>query len=377
MRIAMIGAKGIPASMALGGGIEIHVERLASHLAERGHQVTVYVRPYANPQRRKSWNRIRLITLPTIRRKNLDAIAHVFLASVHVLFQKADIIHYHGVGPSILSWIPRVFKPSAKIVCTFHARDQFHEKWSWFARLVLAFGEYATCTFPHRTIAVSHDLQIFGEGMFRRRIDHVPNGVEIPRRNVGTSRLKRLGLEPNGYLMTLGRLVPVKAHEDAISAFRTLMTDKKLLIVGDASYDTAEYEAALKKLAAPDPRIVLMGRRSGDELMELIAHCYALVHCSRTEGLSVAILEAMSHGRLVVMSDIPGNRELVDHSGIAYPVGNVKELRRVLEWILADPVLAHIRGERARDVVRRLYAWDRVTDSTLRVYEDALHPIDI
>ncbi|MFH1078101.1 MAG: glycosyltransferase family 4 protein, partial [Patescibacteria group bacterium] len=153
MRIAMIGAKGIPASRALGGGIEYHVERLATHLESRGHHVVVYVRPYTNPQRKKTWNRIRLITLPTIRRKNLDAIIHVFFCSIHVLFQRVDIIHYHGVGPAILSWIPRVFKPSAKVICTIHARDQFHEKWSWFARTVLAFGEYASCRFPHRTIA--------------------------------------------------------------------------------------------------------------------------------------------------------------------------------------------------------------------------------
>ncbi|MBU2613083.1 glycosyltransferase family 4 protein [Patescibacteria group bacterium] len=373
----MLGAKGIPASQAFGGGIEVHVERLATHLESRGHHVSVYVRPYSNPKRRKTWNRIRLITLPTIRTKNLEAIVHVFLSTVHILFQHVDIIHYHGVGPSILAWIPRVLKPRAKVICTIHARDQFHEKWSWFARVALAFGEYAACRFPHRTIAVSHDLQLFCEAMFGRRVVHAPNGVEIPRRSIGTSHLKRLGLEPNGYLMTLGRLVPVKAHEDAITAFLPLATDKKLLIVGDATYDTVTYEAKLKRLTAPDPRIVLMGRRSGEELEQLLAHCYALIHPSRSEGLSVTILEAMSHGRLVVMSDIASNRELVDHSGVAYPVGNTRELSRVLEWLLSDPILVRIRGERARDVIRRLYSWERITDRIVQTYEETLHPTDL
>ncbi|MFH1078034.1 MAG: glycosyltransferase family 4 protein, partial [Patescibacteria group bacterium] len=227
---------------------------------------------------------------------------------------------------------------------------------------------------PHRTIAVSHDLQLFAEGMFRRHVTHIPNGVEIPKRVIGTSYLKQLGLEPNGYLMTLGRLVPVKAHEDAIEAFKPLTTDKRLLIVGDATYDTVEYETKLRKLAAPDPRVVMMGRRTGEEVEQLLAHCFALIHPSRSEGLSVAILEAMSNGRLVVMSDIPSNRQLVDHSGIAYPVGKVRELSRVLEWILSDPVLVRIRGERARDVVRRLYSWDRVSDQIINEYEDTLHP---
>ena len=71
-----------------------------------------------------------------------------------------------------------------------------------------------------------------------------------------------------------------------------------------------------------------MGRVNGEDLEQLIAHCYASIHPSHDpEGLSIVILEAMSYGRLVVMSDIPANRDLVDHSGLAYPVGNVKTTR--------------------------------------------------
>ena len=94
-----------------------------------------------------------------------------------------------------------------------------------------------------------------------------------------------------------------------------------------------------------------MGRVIGEELEQLIAHCYAMIHPSRSEGLSIAILEAMSYGRLVVMSDIPANRDLVDHSGLAYPVGSVKKLQDVLQWIISDPVLVRLRGMRALEVV--------------------------
>ena len=43
MKIAMIGQKGIPATY---GGIERHVEELTTRVVERGHEVTVYCRPY-------------------------------------------------------------------------------------------------------------------------------------------------------------------------------------------------------------------------------------------------------------------------------------------------------------------------------------------
>ncbi|MBI4139010.1 glycosyltransferase family 4 protein [Candidatus Uhrbacteria bacterium] len=365
----MIGAKGIPASMALGGGIERHVEILSRRLAERGHNVSVYVRPYTNPKRRFTWSGVHLITLPTIRRKHLDAIVHTFLATIHVLFQNVDIIHYHAVGPATLAWIPRLFKWRSRVVVTFHGRDQFHEKWKWAARMYLAFGEWAACRFPHLTIAISHEIRLFCEMMYRRNAVYIPNGVEVPKRLPGTQHLKKIGLEPEQYLITLGRLIPVKAYEDAILAYKNLETDKKLLLIGDASYDSIEYQSKLERLAASDARVILMGRRTGEELEQLIAHCYAMIHPSRSEGLSIAILEALSYGRLVVMSDIPANRELVDHSGVAYPVGNVKKLQEVLQWVISDPVMVRLRGERGRDAVQKLYAWDRVVARTEQEYE--------
>jgi glycosyltransferase involved in cell wall biosynthesis len=361
MRIAMIGAKAIPAAWAEGGGgIERHVELLSQELVARGHHVTVYVRSSANPKKLKRWMGVHLVTLPTLRSKYFATIVHVALASVHVLFQKADIVHYHGVGPSTLAWIPRLFKPRSRIVVTFHSRDRFHEKWPWPARAYLAFGEWTACRFPHVTLAVSHGIQLFCRHMFGREAIYIPQGVDVSSKLPGSGFLKELGVEPMEYVITLGRLIPVKAYEDAIHAFEGVASDKKLLIIGDATEDALEYKEKLERLSIKDSRILMIGQRSGVELQQLIAHCYCMIHPSRVEGLSVAILEAMSYGRLVVMSDISANRELVDHSGIAYPVGNVRALREVLNWIFSDPLLVKIRGERAREVVKRIYSWEHV-----------------
>lgn len=369
MRIAFIGQKGIPASASSrAGGVERHVEGLAVRLAARGHHVTVYCRPYMNPARKRKWKGVHLITLPTVERKNLDAIVHTFFATIHILFRPADIIHYHAVGPATLSWIPRLFKPRAKIIATFHARDRFHEKWRWYARAYLAFGEWAICHFPHVTIAVSHELQLFCQKMHGRDAVHISNAVTIPAGTVGTAHLRDLGLEPEDYFVMLGRLIPVKAFDDAIRAYKLVASKKKLLIIGDVSFDSLPYKVKLESLAEDDGRVVLMGYRSGEELRELLAHCYAMIHPARSEGLSMAVLEAMSYGKLVIMSNIPGNRELVDHSGVAYPVGNIPALKDAIEWVLSDPILTHIRGARAKRVVKNLYSWERMVERTEGVY---------
>ena len=371
MRIAFIGLKGIPVSASSrAGGVERHVEGLAVRLAKRGHHVSVYVRPYMNPERKKRYKGVHLITLPTIERKNIDAIFHTLISSIHLLFQKVDIVHYHAVGPSTLAWLPRLFKRQTKVVATFHARDRYHEKWSWFARAYLAFGEWAICNFPHKTITVSHGLQLFCQKMYQRDAIHIPNAVPLQPNKIRSSKIRKLGLKPEQYFIMIGRLIPVKAFDDAIKAFHEVKTDKKLLIVGDVSFDSIEYKTKLERLAAKDPRVALLGYRSGEELNQLIGNAYAMIHPARSEGLAIVIIEAMSFGKLVIMSNIPGNRELVDHSGIAYPVGNLKALKDAIRWTLSDPVLMHIRGDRARGVVKDLYSWERIVDRVESVYTD-------
>ncbi len=368
MYIAFIGCKGIPAATSEGGGIEEHVEHLAVRLAQKGHKVIVYVRPYANKEKRKFWKGVRLITLPSLHRKNFDALSHTFLASWHVLFQKADIIHYHGVGPATLSWIPRIFKPFSKIVVTFHSRDQFHGKWGKIAKMYLRLGEWAGVQFPHATIAVSRVIQVFCKNKFKKHVWHIPSGVEIPDLNLGSNELTRFGLKPNGYYFTLSRLVPHKAIDDIIAAFREVKTDRQLVIIGAAAYDDVIYETRLKTLAAKDTRVIFVGHQSGRTLHELIGHGYAMIHASRSEGLSVSVLEAMSYGKLVVMSNIPENLELIDHSGISFKVGDVAALKQILQDIDDDSEMVKDRGLRGREMVKLKYSWEAILNKTESLY---------
>lgn len=371
----MIGAKGLPGLRPVGGGIEAHVERLGYHLSGRGHEVTVYVRKYANPLKKKTWKGLKLVTLPSWNRKNLDTITHVFLSSWHAITQDYDIIHYHGIGPATLAWIPRVFKRSSRIIVTFHSRDQFHEKWGLFAKVYLAFAEWASVKIPHATIAVSHSIQLLCSMLFRsRQTYYIPNGVELLRKNPGADELKRFGLKKNGYFLHLARLVPHKAQDDSIKAFLNLDTEDKLVIAGSAAFDDAKYLEELKKLAKKDKRIVFTGHQSGVTLKQLIANCRAMVHPSRSEGLSIAILEAMSYGKLVIMSDIQPNLELIDHSGIAIPVGDTEALTTAMSWALENPGLVRQRGDRAKAMVNRLYSWESVTKRVEKVYNQQLQP---
>src|SRR5262249_46201321 len=110
------------------------------------------------------------------------------------------------------------------------------------------------------------------------------------------------------------------------------------------------------------------------ELGRLYARAAVVACPSRREGFGLVCAEAMAHGRPVVASAVGGLRGLVvdGAAGILVPRGDVPALRAALERLLADPALRSRLGEAGRERVRTLLSWDRITDATLRAYEDAL-----
>src|SRR3989339_1395132 len=240
MRIAMIGQKGIP---ALYGGIERHVEDLSRELARQGHDILVYARSWYTPQAITNYRGVKIIHTPSWHTKHLDAITHTFFSTLHAIRQKPDIIHYHGVGPSLLSWLPRILSPRTKVIATFHCIDRYHQKWGWLARTILRLGEKTACLFPHQTISVSKTIEKYCQNEFNQFTVHIPNGVEKNDRPVGSSLLYQWNLEPNKYLLAVTRLVKHKGMHYLIDAWQIarqqhpeLLSDHKLVIAGDSAF---------------------------------------------------------------------------------------------------------------------------------------------
>jgi len=366
----MIGQKGIPRSGELGGGIETHVEELCERMAGQGHMVFVYVRPWFQREAVRKYKGITLIRQWAFISKNFEAIAHTLICSLDVLGRDADVIHYHGVGPSTLAWIPRLFKRDARVVVTFHSQDRFHKKWRFFARWYLSWGEWTACKFPHRTIVVSHNLKVYCKRRYRAQTDYIPNGV-TPSIVKKTNELEQFGLRSKEYFLVVARLVQHKGIHYLIQAYQGLKTNKKLVIVGAPSF-SAQYLKFLEALAEGNRNIIFTGFRSGETLRQLFANAYVYVHPSESEGLSITILEAMSYGNCVLISDIPENMETIDHSGFSFRSGNVIDLRKKMRHLLDNPKEVERKGGLAKKFIKEYFNWDNIVDSTIKLYRSIL-----
>ncbi|MCK4414372.1 MAG: glycosyltransferase family 4 protein [Candidatus Eisenbacteria sp.] len=364
MKIAMVGQKGIPATY---GGIERHVEEIATRLVERGHQVTVYSRLYYS-HHHGPYRGVDNKRLPSIHTKHLDAISHTALATLHATFSKYDIVHFHALGPSVFSFLPRLC--GARTVATVHGLDWQRGKWGRFATAFLKFCEVPSVRFTNGTIVVSRTLAEHFRTRHNARTVVIPNGT-----NPGTirppSRIKRWGLEKHPYILWVGRLVPEKGCHYLIEAFRKVKTDARLVMAGGSSFSD-EYVRSLERLRDGDERIKMIGYVYGEVLDELWSNAYLVVQPSILEGLSIALIEALSFGRCVLVSDIPENLEVVEDCAITFRSRDVDDLRAKLQMCADHPEMVATTAARCQALVEERFSWPRLVAATEEFYEAVL-----
>ncbi|HBU27679.1 TPA: hypothetical protein DEB00_01005 [Candidatus Uhrbacteria bacterium] len=370
MRIAFLGQKSLVLGKK-GGGIETHVANLATRLVLRGQDVTVYARRRYSTEHPAYFEGVHVRYLPTLYTKNLEAIIHTLLATIDVCFRNVDVIHYQGVGPALLCWIPRLLRPRVTVVATFHAQDRFHQKWGWIGQLALRAGEWMACHAPHVTITVSHGLQIVCRDLYKTEAVFIPSGAD--RQTIRKQdMLVAFDVKKDEYILTVGRLFKVKGIHHLIQAFRRVKTTKRLVIVGaPALYDT--YLDQLHVLAKGDPRILFLGFQTGSTLAQLYAHAYLYCQPSESEGLPLTVLEAMAFGTAVLVSDIPGNLEAIHRAGFTFENKDVEDLVQQLQHLVDHPEEIKRAQRNVKRVVADHFAWDRIVERTLEVYRSARH----
>lgn len=379
----MIGQKGIP---AIHGGVERHVHDLSLNLAKKGHEVFVYSRKwYTNKNEDYNIENVKIIHKPSLHTKHLDTITHTFFATIDAIKKenKIDVIHYHGVGPSLLAFIPRIFSPKIKVISTFHSIDRYHQKWNFLAKTVLRLGERAACKFPHQTITVSRSLENYSVNEYKAKTIYIPNAVnsldEMPNYEeiLRADNLKKFNLEKGKYLVMISRLVPHKGAHILIQAFVNLknkykddpkIQELKLAIVGGSVF-TDKYVRDLHVLASSQNDIIFTDFQSGNILEELYSGSLALVNPSMSEGLPITVLQAMSHKKPVLVSNIAEHLELVKNPKYIFNENDIEDLEnKLFDFLCADENGRSLEGEQNLKTVNKYYTWENIAPQIIKVY---------
>jgi glycosyltransferase involved in cell wall biosynthesis len=378
MRIAVIGAKGLPPKQ---GGIEHYCAEVYPRMVRAGHSVDLYARSsYTDGYwlENDEFQGVRVISLPDLHMRGVDAFITSALGAIASVGNRYDIVHFHALGPSLFTFLPRI-SPGCKVVVTCQGLDWQRAKWGNFSTRLIQLGEKAAVQFAHGLIVVSDALQTYFQRTYDRQTVYIPNapacyGESDESFGYGTT----LGLEKGRYALFLGRLVPEKRPDLLVEAFSQLKPfGWKLVLAGGVS-DTKSYTSELLARVANNKDIVFAGELRGSRLWEIVRGAGLFTLPSDLEGLPLAMLEAMSEGVPVLASDIPPHQQLLNGGrGILFTAGNVESCVRSLDWAIAHPQQLAVMAKSAQRHIQLNYSWDRITSETLKLYTSLLAPVPV
>lgn len=367
LNIVMLGHKRVPSRE---GGVEIVVEELATRMAAAGHRVTCLNRAGKHVSggetvKSGTCQNFRIKTVPALDKRGLAAMTASVTGAVAAAFGRYDVVHFHAEGPCAMLWLPKLM--GKRCIATIHGLDHRRAKWGKLARAYILLGEKCAVRFADEIIVLSKSTQQYFLDTYGRETALIPNGVSRPELREARQITDLFGLEKDGYLLFLGRLVPEKGIHYLIEAYRKLRTDKKLVIAGGTS-DTDAYVQSLRQQAADLPDVLFTGFVQGRVLEELYSNAYLYVLPSDLEGMPLSLLEAMSYGNCCVVSDIPECADVVEDKGITFPKGKTENLAKCLQALCDDNRSVIIIKTLAREFICKKYSWDEVVRKTVELY---------
>ena len=366
MKIVVTGTRGIPNVM---GGVETHCEELFPRLARRGFDVTVVRRGGYVSDGLTEWRGVKLIDIESPKKKSFEAIIHTFRAINRAKRLGADIVHIHAIGPALLA--PYAKALGMRVVFTHHGPDYDRDKWGRAAKTMLKLGERMGCMFADDVIVISDVIRNLVKRKYGKeeRVHLIYNGVSQPEVCDCPEYFSELGIEKGKYILGMCRFVPEKNLHHLIEAYAKIKNEQpkgkntsddiRLVLAGDTDFED-DYSLRLKEMARRNG-VVLTGFIKGRKLHSLLANCRCYCLPSSHEGLPIALLEAMSYGVKVVVSDIPANLEVGLDSSDYFPVGDVDALADRLRDVMERP-LEHVGYD------MRKYDWEKIADQVAYVY---------
>ncbi|GAB3734157.1 glycosyltransferase family 1 protein [Amycolatopsis oliviviridis] len=392
MRIAMVSEHASPLA-ALGGadagGQNVHVAELSAALSRQGHDVTVYTRRENRrvPATVTAPDGYRVVHVPAGPAKKVpkDELLPYMgefgrVLRSHWAKDRPDVVHAH-FWMSGLAAMLAAKDLDIPVTQTFHAlgvvkrRFQGENDTSPADRIRI---ERMLAKQADQVIATCSDevFELARMGLPRSRAAVVPCGVDLekftPYGEVAPRRAQHR-------IVSVGRLVPRKGFDTAITALRAV-PDTELVIAGGPDSVALKRDPEVRRLreiaaaAGVGDRVRLPGLISREKMPALLRSADAVVCAPWYEPFGIVPLEAMACGVPVVASAVGGLTDTVVDgvTGLLVPPRNPRELAGALGKLLEDGSMRDVFGLAGVDRARARYSWDRVASDCLRAYKRVL-----
>jgi glycosyltransferase involved in cell wall biosynthesis len=347
------------------GGAETMLLHLARELLRRGHEVVAL-----GPEGGSGWLTGRLRDLGVHRtlipvHGYRGAASVVLNLSRQIRDQRLDVLHSHEFAMSVYG-APASQLAGCRHVITMHGSTYFaeHPRRLIGLRLASALSDHTVAVSGALRTTLAEHLRV-SPGTIRL----VRNGVNV----VPASRIPvraELGADSDDILVVaVGSLYPVKGHAVLIDAVAEMPTNMRPLVaIAGSGFEEDKLRARIQERGVND-RVLLLGYRP--DVPDLLAAADIYVMPSLSEGLPMAMIEAMLASRPIVASDAGGIGELIpsDEFGVLVPPGDPSALKEALLRVAAAPELRERLGEAGRRRAEGEFTADSMAEQYLRLYE--------
>lgn len=350
-------------------------------LAKLGHDVTVFTSRFPDI------DHVYPDIIKVKRYKPMFRIGNAPLMLELLDVKDFDIVHLHYpfyFGGEIIYFNSKIRKQ--KYIITYH-QDVILERWMniipkvhypTLAKIIINnASKICVTSFDHANNSFIKDI------VNKRYYDivEIPNGVDINRFNPkvdGISIRKKYLIDNEKVILFVGALD--KAHyfkgvEYLLKSFTLLRShDIKLMIVGDG--DLKKYYEFLSQQLGISNSVIFTGKVCDNELPKYYSASDLLVLPSISSGeiFGLVLIEAMSTGKPVISTNLPGIRTVVDDSlnGFLVKPKNVEELVMKIDYILENDDIGKQFGENGRKKVEKNYSWNEIGIKLEKIYKEVI-----
>ncbi len=363
MKIAIIGSRGYPIVYS---GYETFVRELGERLVRSGIGVTVYCHRNLFRKRPRELNGIRLVYVPTIEKKILSQFVHSLQSMLHACFGGFDVILVVNSANGPFGLLARIFRRST--VINVDGLEWLRPKWRGLGARYFHWASRMAVRLYDRVITDSSEMQKIYRQEFNAESTMIAYGANIPP-PADPGLLGKWGLQPRGYYLVVGRLVPDNNADLIAREFAASASQRKLVIVGDVPYRDCFAE---NLQGSSDPRLVFTGYvNDPDELEALLQHCHAYFHGHEFGGTNPVLLQALANGCAVCALDTVFNREmmLAGEYGL-YFAKKTGDLAARIGEMEGDEALLNGLRRKAPQRIRDVYSWESITAQYRRLFAE-------
>lgn len=358
--IGVFGARGIPSTYS---GYETFLTVLLPELVARGHRVTMYCRS-GEVEDAPSFKGVNKVFLPAIASKQLSTLSHGALAALAARGARHDAVLAVNVANAAFCLASRL--TGQRTVLNTDGQEWLRGKWGRAGQAYFRNSARIARWSASALVADSVGMQDIYRGQFGADSTVIPYCWTEIDHDERLGALEDLGVEPYGYNLIAGRLVPENNIQRVAQAFVDSGARTPLVVLGAANYDSPVV-GDLRRLAESCPRLILgghVGDRAAYATLVRLAGTY--FHTHSVGGINPSLLEAMGCGARIVALETVFNREALGEAGEYFSDFGLElpALMRRLDTSGLEPRLRDLARARARS----RFGLDEVCDA----YEELL-----